>query len=245
MRSCFFVPVYNQIQEFPAVLEELKKAVPACDEVLLVNNGSSDGSEELVRNSGYRFLDLPENRGIGYSFIRAIEWAMEQGFDVFGSMASNGKMLPAEMGRIIEPLRDGRVDYVTGSRFLPGGASPNLPGFRRTAIPMVGVFAYLLTGCKVTDATGGYRAFRLDLIKRANFDWRAEWLYGYSWEYYFYAKVLLDRKIKWTEVPITMRYPPAGRRYSKIKPFIGWYDMLRPWLRARIDGLGFAADGGS
>jgi len=132
----------------------------------------------------------------------------------------------------------GVVYDVTGSRFLPGGASPNLPEFRRRTIPMVNAFVKSLTGATVTDATCGYAAYRLSLLLRADFDWHAPWLETYGFEYYLRAKVILDGTIRWREVPITMRYPELGP-YSKIQPFTGWWAMLRPWALARMDGRGF------
>lgn len=239
MRSLLFIPVYNQRDEFPQVLEELKAAPLPCDEVLLVNNGSSDGSEALVKNSGYPYLDLPKNLGVGYSFMKAVDWALARDFEVFSVIASNGKMLPSELGRVLGPVLRGEADYVTGSRFLEGGDSPNLPRFRKSAIPMVNQFVRALTGAHLTDATCGYKAMRLALFRRARFDWHAPWLNTYGFEYYLYGKVVLDGTLRWREVPITMRYPPSGKRYSKMTPFKSWYEMLKPWVRARWDGKGF------
>ena len=162
MKSVFFLPVFNQVRELPTVLDELRASGPACDTVLLVNNGSSDGSEELVHASGFPYLDVPRNRGVGYSYMLALDWALERGFEVFGTMASNGKMLPAEMPRLLEPVLRGEADYVTGSRFLHGGGSPNLPAFRRWSIPLVNLFVRAWTGASLTDATCGYRAYRLE-----------------------------------------------------------------------------------
>ncbi len=239
MKTVCYVPVYNQLLELPCVLQALRDTPLACDTVLLVNNGSNDGSEKLIRESGYEYIDIPQNLGVGHSTIRAIEWALERNYDIFTGIASNGKMLPSEMHRVVDPVRDGRADYVTGSRFLPGGDSPNLPSFRRSSIPMVNIFVKLLTGQTLTDATCGYRAFRLDMMRQARFDWRAKWLYTYGLEYYLYAKVIMSEDLRWIEVPITMRYPTKGNRYTKIKPFKGWYDMLLPWVIARVDGRGF------
>ncbi|HEX3531822.1 MAG TPA: glycosyltransferase family 2 protein [Thermoanaerobaculia bacterium] len=240
MKSVFFVPVFNQLRELPGVLAELRASGPACDTVLLVNNGSSDGSEALVRASGYPYLDLPRNQGVGYSYMLALDWALARGFEVFGTMASNGKMLPSEMPRLLDPVLSGEADHVTGSRFLAGGASPNLPAFRRRSIPWVNLFVRLCTGATLTDATCGYRAFRLDLVRRADFDWHAPWLETYGLEYYLYAKVLLDPRLRWLEVPVTMRYPQAGP-YSKIRAGRDWLAMLKPWLIARLDRRGFRA----
>jgi dolichol-phosphate mannosyltransferase len=240
MKSICFMPVFNQIRELPRVLAELAATDLPCDTMLLVNNGSTDGSAELVRTSGYPFIDLPANRGVGYSYILALDWALERNYELFSAIASNGKMLPSEMHRVMEPVLSARADYVTGSRFLAGGQSPNLPNFRRRSIPMVNQFVRAITGARLTDATCGYRAFRLDLLHRATFDWHAESLYGYGVEYYLYAKIVLDGQLRYTEVPVTMRYPPAGQRYSHIKPLSGWYDMLKPWIVARLDRKGFS-----
>jgi glycosyltransferase involved in cell wall biosynthesis len=239
MRSVFFMPVFNQVRELPRVLDELAAAGPPCTTMLLVNNGSRDGSAELVKSCGYPWLDIEVNRGIGYSYMLALDWALANGYEVFGTMASNGKMLPSEMHRLLEPLASGAADYVTGSRFLGGGSFPNLPRFRRWAIPAVNLFVRACTGASLTDATCGYRAFRLDLVRRARFDWRAPWLETYGLEYYFYAKVVLDRSVRWAERPVTMRYPDRGP-YSKIRGPRDWYAMLEPWLVARLDGKGFA-----
>ena len=239
MKSVFLIPVFNQIRELPGLMDELETTELPCDTVLFVNNGSNDGSEVLIHESRWPNLDVPSNRGIGYAFMIAVDWALARGYDVFGVLAGNGKMRPSEMHRVLDPILRDEADYVTGSRFMPGGVSPNLPAFRAASIPLVNAYVKALTGATVTDATCGYAAYRLSLLLRARFDWHAPWLETYGFEYYLRAKVILDGSIPWREVPVTMRYPAAGP-YSKIQPFRGWYAMLRPWLVARVDGLGFA-----
>lgn len=239
LKSVVFCPVYNEIRAFPALLEELSRPGQPADAILLVNNGSTDGCAELVRRSGLPSIDLPENRGLGYAFMRAMDWAIERHYDVLGVIAANGKMLPVEMHRLLGPVLDGRYQCVTGSRFMAGGAFVNLPPFRRLAIPLVNLFARALTGTKLTDATCGFRAMRLEPMLRAGFDWHAPWLHDYGFEFYVYAKYLLDPSLRCTEVPVTSRYPPRGQPYSKVRPLTGWWSMLRPWLIARFDGKGF------
>ncbi len=242
MKSVFYVPVYNEIDRFPALLEELRGGELACDDILLVNSGSTDGCEELIRKAGLPYIDIPTNQGANLTYIKAVDWALENGYDVLGTLAGNGKMLPSEMPRLLDPVLQGKADYVSGSRFLPGGSFPNIRRFRQHSIPMVNRFVQLLTGVKLTDATCGYRCWRLDIIRRARFDWHAKWLWSYGLEYYLYAKVLLDGGFRSIEVPVTMRYPPRGQRCSKIPPIVGWYQMLKPWVIARFDRRGFEPD---
>ena len=144
---------------------------------------------------------------------------VEHGYDVLVGLASNRKVLPAEMERVVGPIRSGEADYVTGSRYLEGGMSPNLPAFRRLAIPIVNLAVHLATGSRVTDATCDYRAFRVDIFDRVRFDWRAQWLWTYAFEPYLYGKVLIARAaVRWLEVPITMRYPSLGHGLHEDPP---------------------------
>jgi glycosyltransferase involved in cell wall biosynthesis len=238
MRVVFFAPVFDQVRELPRVLDEFAAARLPEVVLLLVNNGSRDGSERLVRESGHPYIDLPRNVGVGGAYMLALDWALARPVEVFGTLAANGKMLPAEIPRLVAPILAGAADYVSGSRFLAGGAAPHLPSFRRRAIPLVNLYVRWLTGAALTDATCGFRAFRLDLLRRAEFDWHARWLTTYGLEYYLYAKVLLDGRLRWTERPVTMRYPATGP-YSKIRAGRDWWEMLKPWMVARLDRLGF------
>lgn len=245
MRSVFFCPVYDEIERFPELLEELRDPARACDEVLLVNNGSSDGCERLIHESGLPFIDVDRNQGLGYACIVAADWAIHNRFDIFGIIAGNGKMLPSEMPKLLDPILGGECDCVTGSRFLPGGTSPNLPRFRKRAIPGVTKWISRLAGFQLTDATCGYRAFRLEPLTRADFDWHASWLWEYGFEFYVYSKYLQESDLRCKEVPITMRYPTDGMDYTKVQPVTGWWSMLRPWIVAHFDNKGFARTAGN
>lgn len=234
MRSLCIVPVYNQCNELPRVLEKCRKGIE-CDRLLLVDDGSDDGTTEIVRESGFDHLCLPERRGIGHALICGTRYAIERGFDVVMHMAGNGKMQPDEMGRLLAPLREGRADYVWGSRFLPGGRFDNAPLFRKYAIRYgFNWVPRLFAGTRVSDATCGFRAYRLSLLEDFAPGWDAPWLYGYEFEYYVLIKVLKSGR-PYLEVPISMLYPPSKKNYSKIVPFISWWSMLKPWV---LVGLG-------
>lgn len=240
-RILFWMPVYNQVLELSTFLDELHKAPLPCDEFLIIDNASSDGSDKLIEQSGFNFLRLPKNRGIGYSYQVVVKWALERNFDYLGTIAGNGKMLPQEALRLVEPILKGTADYVTGSRFMRGGAYPNLPLFRRITIPLVNLWVFFLSAKYLTDSTCGYRVFPLEMFRRAQFDWQASWLETYSFEYYIYAKVLYSKQFRTIEVPVTMRYPPRGQRYSKISGIVDWAAMLKPWVVAWRGGF-FAKD---
>lgn len=240
MKSLFFAPIYNQARELPRLLEELKDPSLPCSKILLVDDGSNDGSEKLIESSGFEFIRVETNHGVGHSFMLAVDYALKHDFDVIGVIAGNGKMLPSEMPRVLLPILNDEKDFVWGSRFREGGASPNLPLFRRLAIPICSVFVRILTGTAITDATCGYRAFRLSIFKSARFDWHAKWLETYGFETYLHAKVVMAKRWRFLEVPVTMKYPESGVSYSKMKPIVGWYQMMLPWVVARVDRKWFS-----
>jgi dolichol-phosphate mannosyltransferase len=235
MRTLVWVPVFNQVRELPAVLEGLAAQTGVDFDLLLVNNGSRDGSEKLIRDSGHAYIDVEKNQGVGHSYALAIDWAIEHGYEVLVGVAANGKMLPEEMPRLLKPVYGGEADFVRGSRFLRGGASPNLPLFRRLAIPLVNLAVFFAVFRWFTDATCGYRALRLEPLRHPGFDLHQPWLHTYSFEYYLDAKFTLDKRLKVIEVPVTMKYPAKGP-HSKIRGVRDWYAMVKPWFVAAWDG---------
>lgn len=240
MQALFFIPIFNEREHLPIVLQQVRKVRSDRIEFLLVNNGSTDGSEIIVRESGLPQIEIEQNLGVGYSYMRALDWALsKRTFDLFGAIAANGKMRPSEIPRLLSPLLSGEADYVTGSRYLKGGSMPGLPRFRRNAIPLVSQIASLILRHTISDATCGFRAFRLDTMHYARFDWHQKWLYTYGFEYYLFAKFLLCKELFVKEVPITMDYSLPRKKMSKIRPVLDWPSMLLPWVVARMERLSF------
>ena len=234
MRSLCVMPVYNQAEQLPGLLDLCRRDRPA-DVFLIVDNGSDDGSESIIAGSGFEYIRLDRNYGIGYALRLGVEEALKRGCDLVVNIAGNGKMLPAQMNRVMDPLKRGEADYVSGSRFLEGGDSPNLPLFRKVSIPLVvNTLVAVLFRCRLTDATCGYRAYSVTLVRHPKVKWREDWLWHYQFEYYLYAKAL-RLGFRCLEVPISMVYPASKKNYSKIKPFTGWWEMLEPWIKV---GLG-------
>jgi len=87
----------------------------------------------------------------------------------------------------------------------------------------------LVTGFKGSDVTCGFRAYKTSILEDPRVNIWQDWLNKYEMEYYIHYKVLtLGYRIK--EVPVSMIYPKQKRGYSKIKPFSGWWSMVKPWI---------------
>lgn len=220
------VMAYNEGER----LRELTGRFPdqADYEVLFVDDGSDDGTWQFLEKTSFASIRHETNLGVGAGIRDAIAYGREHGFELIVIMAANGKMLPEEIPRLVAPLINNEADYVQGSRYLDGGRSPNLPLFRRVMIKLFTAAVNLATGWRGTDITCGFRAYRLDILEQPDLDLSQAWLGRYEMEYYLHYKVL-KHGLRIVEVPVSMVYPAEGS-YSKIKPFSGWWSMIRPWV---------------
>ncbi|PKK82903.1 MAG: hypothetical protein CVT49_11370 [candidate division Zixibacteria bacterium HGW-Zixibacteria-1] len=198
-------------------------------DLLFVDDGSDDGSAEYIEEKGFELIRHRTNIGIGCGIREAIQYGQGHGYQLIVIMAANGKMQPSEIERLTTPLLNDRCDYVQGSRYLPGGQSPNLPLFRKVMVKLFTAIAFMLTGFRGTDVTCGFRAYRLSLFddRRLNID--QVWLNKYEMEYYIHFHVI-RRGYRVLEVPVSMIYPRERGNYSKIRPFVGWWSMIKPWI---------------
>jgi dolichol-phosphate mannosyltransferase len=196
-------------------------------DLLVLDDGSTDGSLNDVSASGARVLRNPVNAGVGASMKRVFDYALDEDYAILAIMAGNDKDEPNEIPRLLEPVLSDEWDFVQGSRFLSGGGYGRMPFYRTVATRLHPLLFSLLARRRVTESTNGFRAFRTALLRDARIDWRQDWLNKYELEPYLLFKAYrLGYRVK--EVPVTKIYPPKSLGYTKMKPFSGWWSILRP-----------------
>jgi dolichol-phosphate mannosyltransferase len=226
-RALLAIPIYNEAERLAELLDRFPRTKDY--DIVFVDDGSTDRTPDILTQFDAQIIRHEANRGVGASIRDAIDFARRNNFEFLVIMAGNGKMDPNEVPRLLEPLERGEADYVQGSRNLPGGNSPNLPVMRRLAIYLLTAISNGLLHIKGTDVTCGFRAYRLDIFNDSAINLQQSWLDAYELEYYLHFKVI-KKGSRVTEVPVSMTYPVDGKRYSKIRPFSGWWSILRPWL---------------
>ena len=145
----------------PAVLEELREELPAID-VLVVDDGSTDGTAEVGRSAGAEVLSFGENRGLRAGIAAGYNWALEHDYAYCGRVDADGQHPPAELRRLLELVRSGSCDVAVGSRFVSGdGYEPyryQPEGIRRLGTGLLRRGMRIALGRPFNDATSGLYA---------------------------------------------------------------------------------------
>lgn len=199
----------------------------------MVNDGSTDDTSTAARAAGAEVIDREVRGGPGPAIRDGLDLLRSKGFDIVAVMASNGKHDPLQLPVLIRPLADEGLDLVRGSRHLEGGGHVNMPWHRLFMIQLFTIMFSILAGQRVTDATGGYQAYRLRLLDDPRIDIHQRWLGRYEVETYLFAKTLLCG-YKWKEVPIRITYAERGKPYTRARPIVDWWGYFRPVLLLRL-----------
>jgi dolichol-phosphate mannosyltransferase len=222
---------FNERVKLHSVVERfLKCPVYGKVDYLVVDDGSTDGTAGMLQGydaRGVRFVSHSRQRGVGAAIRTAIEYAQANRYDVIVIMAGNDKDNPDELPVLLDAINAG-YDFVQGSRYKGrSGVGGDMPLYRKFATRMHPWLMSFFLKVPVTDSTNGFRAFRLSLLNDARINISQPWLDAYELEPYLMFKAIA-LKYKFTEVFVTKIYPPKKLGYTKMKPLLGWWSILKP-----------------
>ena len=219
-------PVLNEEAKIETVVRRMPR--PLVDEVLVVDDGSTDRSPDVARAAGATVFPMGRTVGVGAALRAAYRHAVEKGFDVTVTVAGNNKDAPEEIPALLDPIADGRADFVQGSRFLKRDASFGaMPVYRRIATRIHPLLFSLVSRRWVTESTNGFRAIHRRVLADPRLDLSAAWLDEYELEPYLYLRAI-RLGYRTAEVPVTKVYPTKRVGQTKMKPVVGWWSILRP-----------------
>jgi len=223
-----FIPVYNEEKRIGDVLRRFPDKI--VDEILVVDDGSRDNSLDIIKKFNVKLMSNKKRIGVGAGIKKAARYGIENNFDILVVLAGNGKDDPKEIPNLLNPIIKEAYDYVQGSRFLKGLGYRNIPFPRLLAIKLFTLGWRLVTGFSATDATNGFRAYKLKILKDINIF--QKWLDTYELEYYlYYLTIKKGYRIK--EVPVS-KYYPSKKQYTKIRPIIDWWRIIRPLIYLKL-----------
>jgi len=217
-------PVYNEKETISNFIDKLQKVSKENNyDFIIIDDGSTDGSIDVIKEKGIIYIKHEKRQGVGKGIIDAIDYGINEGYDILVVMASNGKDNPEEIRRLVHAIEDYDYDFVQGSRYLKGGSTEGTPWTRKLSTRVFTLGWNLITWYWMKDASNGFRAYKLSIFDNKNIKYHQQWLHKYSFEYYLLFKVFqLKYKIK--EIPVSKNYP-RKKKYTHIVPIIDWVKM--------------------
>jgi glycosyltransferase involved in cell wall biosynthesis len=161
MRICALIPAFN---EGPYIANVVERAVPHVAEVVVIDDGSVDGTAEIARSAGATCLQFPENRGKASALRAGIAYAREHNFIYVITLDGDGQHLPEDIPVMIRTAEETGADLIIGARSFDRAL---MPGPRYFSNVIGSRLASALVGCEIRDSQSGFRLFRLDKLNGA------------------------------------------------------------------------------
>jgi len=232
------VPTYNERENLEAMVE----AVLAHGyRLLIVDDGSPDGTGSLADrletvHQLLQVLHRPVKEGLGPAYAAGFQTALARGARVICEMDADFSHDPNDLPRLVDVVASGEADVAIGSRYVPGGSTPDWPFHRRFLSQGGNLYARLMLGLAVRDATAGFRAYRSGSLAELRAETCQASGYGFQVELAWRAT---RRGLRIIEVPIVFRDRVYGESKMKGRIVAEAMWLVTKWgVRRRWDRTG-------
>ena len=220
------IPAYGEEKSIGAIVASIRKTLPY--DVVVVNDGSPDGTSAAARSAGAITLDLPCNLGIGGALQTAYQFARDRGYDALVRIDADGQHEIEDIPRVLEPVLRDQADAAIGSRFL-GETEYRISIPRIFGIRFFRWLVHWNTGYRVTDPTSGFFAINRRLIEFYSHHYPSDYPE-------VDAYIIMHRlKARTVEVPVRMYERAEGK--SSITMYRAVYYMVKVTLSFFINRI--------
>lgn len=207
MRSLVAIPVYNEASSLQRVLSDVRRYAR---DILVVDDGSTDDTPRLLaREPGIYQIRHCDNRGYGQSLIDAFHFADVRGYDWLITMDCDEQHNPQRIPLFLREAAEGNADIISGSRYLRPMRGDSLPPLDRRAINQkVTDLLNEILGLGITDAFCGFKAYRVDALRRLNIT-----VPGYAMPLQLWVQAARTG-LRIREVPVELIYNNPNRSFG-------------------------------
>ena len=228
------LPTYNELENLPHIIPEILAHGYL---LLIVDDNSPDGTGRMADNFAadlpqMSVLHRPEKAGLGPAYAAGFDKALEEGAEIVMEMDADFSHDPGDLPRLVAAVIDG-ADMAIGSRYVPGGATPDWPAFRRFISKGGNIYARMMLGIPIRDATGGFRAFRAEALRQLPYRDAEASGYGFQVEMAWRASQIGLRVV---EVPITFRDRTRGTSKMGLSIVVEAMRLVTIWGFGRLFG---------
>jgi dolichol-phosphate mannosyltransferase len=212
MKTLIIIPTYNELENLRPLLQKIFSFAPETD-VLIVDDHSSDGTGKLAdeiheENPQVNVLHRESKLGLGTAYIAGFKYAIAHQYDAAFEMDADFSHDPRYLHAFLQAIED--ADLVIGSRYIPGGDTPDWSFLRKFISGGGNIYARWVLGIPVHDCTAGYRCYRREVLESIDLDTMQSGGYAFQIEMVYRVS---QQGFKIVETPIVF----LDRRVGKSK----------------------------
>ncbi|MFN8051317.1 MAG: polyprenol monophosphomannose synthase [Acidimicrobiales bacterium] len=217
MRTALVVPTYQEAGNIERFLKEARTALPGAT-ILVFDDSSPDGTGQIAERAaeelgGIEVVHRPSKEGLGAAYRHAFEHVLEAGYEVVIQMDVDFSHDPQLLPRFEAAIVDG-YDVAVGSRYVPGGSTPDWPARRRLLSRYGNEYARRVLRLGMHDATSGYRSYSAETLRRIRVGTTRSNGYGFMIETGYR---LTGRGASVTEIPIVFHDRTEGESKMSVR----------------------------
>jgi len=168
MNAIVVIPTYNEIDNIERMIQAIFNVLPEIS-ILVVDDNSPDGTAKKIKelqtvHSNIHLIERAGKMGLGTAYCEGFQYALNKGFDYIFEMDADFSHDPKELPNFLESIKE--YDLVLGSRYIKGVNVVNWPLQRLLLSYFANLYTQVITGLPVKDATGGFKCFRADLLRK-------------------------------------------------------------------------------
>ncbi len=221
MKKYIIIPTYDEKENLPRLVEKIFSLHVPDLHIIVVDDNSPDGTgkiaDELSRQYPLSVIHRAGKLGLGSAYLAGFKKAMQAGAEIVLEMDADFSHNPQDLPRLIKPIEEGDADVVIGSRRVQGGNVKGWSRWRNWQSRAAMSFARLILNLTTKDITAGFRAYRVQSLKRIDLDKVAAGGYAFQEEMIYLCE---RNNFKIKEIPVTF----TDRRFGKSK--LGLKDIV-------------------
>lgn len=221
MNICAVIPAYNEEPTIANIIKETKKYI---DAIFVVNNGSTDNTAQVARDSGAIVIDYVAHKGYGASQYAGQQYALQNGFDYILQLDADGQHDPFYIPKLIDTMQNYDCDIVLGSRFITNGTKIN--PVRYIGINFFSIAVSILGRTRITDVTSGFKIYKASSLKKLSKPCNTHPAVEQMME-------MAKKGMTIKEVPIIMPNRTAGKSHLSVIKF-ALYPFRALWLIIKV-----------
>jgi len=203
------IPAFNEEKSISWVLDGIPRKIEGIDtiDIIVINDGSTDQTEKAAKKKGAEVISHPYNLGLGVSFQKGIQRALELGADIVVNIDADGQFDPSDISKLVFPVLKGEADVVTATRFKSPDHHPDISKIKEFGNKLMSLIISKITGKKFYDVSCGFRAYSREATLRMN-------LFG---KFTYTQETFIDlasKNISIIEIPVRVR---GERKFGKSK----------------------------